>query len=94
MSREQEKKGPASFHILHTPARKGDDSLNVEEQTGDKSCLATIDTRASVTIVRQDITAGLPEREQTWPYVLQMESGKTFPVLKEAIVEQTMGQCH
>lgn len=46
-----------------------------------------------MTIVRLDITAGLPERELTRPYVLQMVSGKTVPILKEALVELTLGQC-
>jgi predicted aspartyl protease len=74
-------------------ARKGNDSLNMEGQIGDKSCLMTIDTGASVTIVRLDITAGLPVRELTRPYVLQMLSGKTLLILKEALVELTLGHC-
>jgi hypothetical protein len=46
-----------------------------------------IDTGASVTIVRLDITAAPPERELTWPYVSQMVPGK------EGLVELTLGQC-
>jgi hypothetical protein len=67
-------------------ARKGDDSLNVEGQIGDKSYLAATDTGSSVTIVRLDITAELPARELTRPYILQIVSGETLPVLKEVLV--------
>jgi hypothetical protein len=70
--------------------REGDDSLNAE---GNKSCLMTIDTRASVTIARPDINAGLPERELTGPYILQMTSEGTFSLLKEALIEFTLGWC-
>lgn len=43
-------------------------------------------------ITRSDITAGLPETEQTQPYVLQTTSRKTLSVLKEVLVELTPGQ--
>jgi hypothetical protein len=43
-------------------------------------------------IARPDITAGLPERELTRLYVLQMVSGEIFPILMEALVELTLGQ--
>jgi hypothetical protein len=52
----------------------------------------TIDTGASATVARPDIVAGLPERELSRPYVLQMASGETIPVVKEACVELTIGQ--
>jgi hypothetical protein len=66
--------------------KEGDDNLNTE---GDKSCLMTVDTGTSVT-VRPDIPAGLPEKELTWPHVLQMASGKTS-ILKESLIEFTLG---
>jgi hypothetical protein len=44
-----------------------------------------------MTIAMPDITAELPKRELSWPYVLQMGSVETFPVLKEELVELTFG---
>ena len=52
----------------------------------------TIDTGASVTIVRPDIVAGRPERKPSRAYVLQTASGETLPMLREALVELTLGQ--
>jgi len=52
----------------------------------------TIETGASVTIARPDIVAGKPERKPSRAYVLQTASGETLPVLKEALVELTLGQ--
>jgi hypothetical protein len=49
----------------------------------------TIVTGISVTITRPDITAGQPERGPTWPLV----SREIIPVLKEALVELTLGRC-
>jgi hypothetical protein len=62
----------------------------------DKPCLVTMDTRASVTITRPDITVGLPNREPSQPCILQMVSRETLPVLKEALVVHTMNLsvCH
>jgi hypothetical protein len=70
--------------------REGDESVNAE---GNKSCLMTIDTRASVMIARPDITAGLPERELAGPYNLQMTCGGTFYLLKEALIKFALGWC-
>jgi hypothetical protein len=74
---------PRTLSIL---VRQGDDSLNVEGQIGGKSCLMTTDTGASVVIARPDITVGVPKRELTWPYFLQLALGETFTVMKEALV--------
>ena len=52
----------------------------------------TIYTGTSVTIVRPDIVAGQPGRKPSRPYVLQTASGETIPVLKEALVELTLGR--
>jgi hypothetical protein len=73
-------------------AKRNDDSLYVKGRIGDRPCLMTIDTGASITIARPDITAGLPETKPSWLYVLQMVSGKTLPVLKEVLVELTLRQ--
>jgi hypothetical protein len=43
----------------------GHDSLNAERWIGEKACLVTTDTGATMTISRPDITAELPERETT-----------------------------
>jgi hypothetical protein len=51
----------------------------------------TIDTGVSATVARPDTVAGLPERELSRPYVLQMASSETIPVVKEAYTELTMG---
>jgi predicted aspartyl protease len=52
----------------------------------------TIDTGASATVARPDIVAGLPERDLSWPYVLQTASGEMIPFVKEALVELTIGR--
>jgi hypothetical protein len=73
---------------MHT--RKDYDNIITEEWIGDKSCIMTIDAEASLMIVRPDITTGFPERELTRPYLLQVASGKTLPILKEAFIELTL----
>jgi hypothetical protein len=52
----------------------------------------TIDTGASVIIVRPDMVTGQPERRTSRAYVLQTASGETIPVMKEALVELTLGR--
>jgi hypothetical protein len=52
----------------------------------------TIDTGASVTIARPDIVSGRPERKPSRAYVLQTASGETLPLLRETLVELTLGQ--
>jgi hypothetical protein len=69
--------------LFHT--QWSNNSLNAAGWTGDKPCLMTINTRASVTITRPDITAGLPKRKPSRPYVMQMVSKRTM-------VELTRGQ--
>jgi hypothetical protein len=53
-----------------------------------------IDTGSSVKITRLDIIAGLPEREMIRLYFLQMLSGETLPILKEGLMELSLGQHH
>lgn len=43
--------------------KDGCNSLHTKGQIGDKSYIVTIDTGATVTIARPDITAELPERD-------------------------------
>jgi hypothetical protein len=45
-----------------------------------------------VTVANADITAGLPKRELTLPYILQMASGKTLPILKKVLAELNLGR--
>jgi uncharacterized protein (DUF1684 family) len=52
----------------------------------------TIDTGASVTIAWPNIVTGHFERKPNRAYILQKASGETIPVLKEAVVELTLGR--
>jgi hypothetical protein len=38
------------------------------------------------------ITSGLPEKKPSRPYILQAAPGETLPLLKEALVEVTLGR--
>jgi hypothetical protein len=67
-------------------SRGSDDSLIAEGWIQYKPCRVTIDSEASVTIVRPDIVAGLLGRKLSRQYVLQIASGETIPVLKLALV--------
>jgi hypothetical protein len=54
-------------YTLSVSEKYGHESLYAEGPIGDKPCLVTINTGASVTITKLDITAGLPERDlPTW----------------------------
>jgi hypothetical protein len=83
---------PSTPHFtLNVLAERGGDTLIAEGWVRDKLCLVTIDTRVSVTIARLDIIAGQPEMKPSWPYVLQMMSRETIPILKETLVQLTLG---
>jgi hypothetical protein len=45
-----------------------------------------------MTTAGPDITAGWPKRNQSQCYMLQTASGETLPILKEALMELTLGQ--
>lgn len=45
-----------------------------------------------MTVVRQNITAGLPEKYLSTPEALQMVSGQILPILKEALLKLTLGR--
>jgi hypothetical protein len=51
---------------------KDNDSLNTMGWIGDKSCLLTTDSGASMATARPDINAGIPKRELTRLYVLEL----------------------
>jgi hypothetical protein len=46
-----------------------------------------------MTFTRPDFTEGLPERELSQPYILQITLMKTLPILKVVLVELTLWQC-
>jgi hypothetical protein len=52
----------------------------------------TIDTGAVVPVTQTDIVAGLPEREQSPKFALQVASGETLLILKEVLVTLTQGR--
>jgi hypothetical protein len=52
----------------------------------------TIDAGAFVTVASPDTVVGLPERRPGRQCVLQVGSGRTIPIVKEALVELTLGQ--
>jgi hypothetical protein len=52
----------------------------------------TIDAGVFVTLARRDIVVGLPGRRPGRQCVVQVGSGRTIPVVKEALVELTLGQ--
>jgi BMFP domain-containing protein YqiC len=68
-----------------------EDSICVQGRIGDMSVLVTIDTGASMTFVRPDIAAGLPQRKLTRRYYLKTCSGETQPMEKRSLVEMTLG---
>jgi hypothetical protein len=65
------------------------DSLITKGWIRDKPCNVTVDTRASVSIATPDITACL--RKMSRLHILQTASRKTTLVLKEVLVELTLG---
>jgi hypothetical protein len=58
----------------------------------EKPCRVTIDTGAFVNDARPVIVVGLPERRPGRQCVLQVGLGRTIPIVKEALVELTLGQ--
>jgi len=67
-------------------------SLIVEGWIQGRPCRVTIDTGASVTIARPDMVTGHLEMKPSRAYVLQTASGETIPLLKEALVQLTLGR--
>jgi hypothetical protein len=94
-NKTQCKEGTASVTtstpLLHELVQRGENSLYTKCRIRGKPCLMT-DTGASVTITWPDIVVGLPERKQSRLHSLQKASWETLPVLKEALVELTLGQ--
>jgi hypothetical protein len=58
----------------------------------ERPCHVTIDAGAFVTVARPDIVVGLPERRLGRQCILQVGLGQTIIVMKEALVELTLGQ--
>lgn len=90
--------GPSSITStspLHTwrVGKQRHGSQSAKRRIEDKSYLVTVYIGASVTIARPDTTAGLSVRDLITPYVLQMASREILPILKEALVKLTLGQC-
>jgi hypothetical protein len=83
---------PSPRFTLQVLTNGSDDSLIAEGWIQGRPCRVTIDTGASVTIARPDIAAGQPWRKPSRPYVLQLASGETIPVVKDAQVELTLGR--
>jgi hypothetical protein len=66
-------------------------TLKAEGQVGDKLYLVALDSGASLTVVRPDVTAGLPERYVRTPEALQMVSDKILPIWKGTLVKFILG---
>jgi hypothetical protein len=91
MRRRRLGSSPSSPHLpLNMLAKGSHDSLIAEGWIWEKP----IDTGASVTIARSDIVTEQLKGKPSRPYILQMASRETNPVLKEALVELTLGQRH
>jgi hypothetical protein len=73
-------------------AKRDDSNQIAQGWIGDRPCLVIINTGVPMPTTRPDITAGWPKRNQSQCYVLQIASGETLPILKEALVELTLGQ--
>jgi hypothetical protein len=67
--------------------KRSDSGLNTEGRIGD------IDTGVLMMIARPNITEAMPKKELTQLFGLQMASGQTFSLLKETLVELTLGWC-
>jgi hypothetical protein len=92
---KKEEQSKTSFSpSLHTNGVRGKlyQNLKVDGRVGNKPCLITVDTGASITIIRSDIAVGLPERRLPTMVYLQCMSGRTIPVFKEALAELTLGK--
>jgi hypothetical protein len=72
-------------------AQKGDDCLNAEGWIGVKSCLTTTENQASMTLIKPDVTEGLPKKTDPatcpangtggGPSCLEESIGRTDPVI-------------
>jgi hypothetical protein len=58
----------------------------------ERPCRVIIGAGAFVTVARPDIVVGLPERRPGRQCVLQVGSGRTIHVAREALVELTLTQ--
>jgi hypothetical protein len=72
--------------------KDGHNSLHAKGWVGGKARLVTVDTGASVTIIRPDIAVRLLKKDLPTKCALQMASWEALPILKEALVTVTLGQ--
>jgi hypothetical protein len=86
-------KNMAPTHYKTAVCERARSNLRATGRIGDKPCSVIVDTGASVTTVRRDIAAGLPQREVTRRMWLRSVSGQNIPILKEAFVKLTLGEC-
>jgi hypothetical protein len=89
---KRNKEGGGSSTPATSLCTQGRNSLQAKERIGDSSYRVTVDIGVSVTIVRPVVTAGLPKRDPSTNCALQTASGKTLPILKEALVTLTLGR--
>ena len=91
-----EKRGPPAsptpHFTLNILGQGIHDSPFAEGWIQGRPCRVTMDTSASVTIARPDIVAGQPDGKPSRAYILQTASGDTITVLKEALIELSLGQ--
>jgi hypothetical protein len=69
-----------------------EDRLVADGWMQERSCRVTIDAGAFVTVATPDIVVRLLERRPGRQCVLQVGSGRTIPVVREALVEVTLVQ--
>jgi hypothetical protein len=69
-----------------------EDRLVTDGWMQERPCCVTNDTGEFVTVARTDIVVGLPERRPGRLCILQVGSGRTIPIVKEELVELTLGQ--
>jgi hypothetical protein len=77
---------------LNVLAKGPEDRLIADGWIQEKPCFVTMDAGAFVTVARPDIVVGLPERQPSRQYILQVLSGQTIPIVKKALVDLNLGQ--
>ena len=69
-----------------------DDSLIADGWVRGRQYQILVDTGAAVTVIRPDVAEGLPSKKPNRPYQLVTASGDNLPVVKEALLELTLGR--
>jgi hypothetical protein len=86
------KRKPLGTSLWRTYSVSRVDSICAQGRIGNMSFLVTVDTGASVAIVRPDIAAGLHQKNLIRPCFLKTASRETQPMKKRALMEMTLGQ--